>query len=563
MKYIGPNAYHQMIDPVTGATTLQLDPTSKAIEYSDRDLQIWLDKKAVPQDLGEHGLNEIKRIREEYENVKKFHKDNPNPTQEEVLEWFKTRKMPTKEEIEKGSALLDYLIKHHERLKFALEANTETFAIPSHSLMFSLLAMFAGKPERIPRDLLEKPYHERTPIEKEQAEKYLSEIFQTEKEVDFSEGKEKVFEKRIAMICDNPKVEGRAEISMSLFRHDLSFREERLAIYIKRTFGPEGIRHLLGLIIGLEENFRKGNFEWSVNEHLERLGYRKKSHGSFNPELKKMASEIIKIFTGLCITSVRKEGKNGSIKAKFLFMVEGFEIQTFEKEIIDEKITLVATDFWYKNAFSPSDGHAPQYTKLLKEIVRENHREHPLTLYLAPLLAIFWRMNPERKFKVKTLMQWCDLDTDGKYRSENLRDLESTLEYMMKKGYLGDWASNGETKLPSNCADPYGCILTLTPPEWLKHELTLIEQKRELPALPDKQKRLAKTEFVEIFEASGLSRKQFANSIGVTPQLVTAIINGKRSITSETSDKVRLFSAQRKKQEETKSTPLSGGIHPS
>ncbi len=61
--------------------------------------------------------------------------------------------------------------------------------------------------ERIPRELLDKPYNERTPIEKEQAEKYMSEIFQTEKEVDFSEGKEKLFEKRITMICDNPKVE--------------------------------------------------------------------------------------------------------------------------------------------------------------------------------------------------------------------------------------------------------------------------------------------------------------------------------------------------------------------
>jgi len=556
MKYIGPNAYSQITDLETGAIVWQLDLSSEAIEYTNQDLENALDKKVIPPDLGEFDLHEIRKIRKEYENIKKFCDANPNLTPDELREWSKNRDLCSKEEIIKKHDLLDYLIQHHERLKYTLEANTETFAIPSHSLMFSLLAMFAGKPERIPRALLDKPHHERTPTEKARAEKYLSAIFQTEQEIDFSEANVKVFEKRIAFICDNSKVEAKAEINMALFRHDLSFREERLALYIKRTFGSEGIRHFLGLIIGLEENYRKGSFAWSVNEHLERLGYRRKANGSFDPKLKKMASEILKIFTGLCITSTRKDGKSESIKAKFLFMVEGFEIQTFEKEIISEKITLVATDFWYKNAFSPVDGYAPQYTKLLKEIVCENHREHPLTLYLAPLLAIFWRMHPERKMRVLALMEWCDLDTSGKNRSTHLHSLESTLEYMIKKGYLGDWSCSGEAKFPSDCINPYGCVLTLIPPLWLKSELALIAQKREVPAFPDKRKRLTRAEFMKIFEASGLNRKQFANSIGVTPQLITAIINGKRPITSETSDKVRLFTVHRKKQTETKTTSL-------
>ncbi|HNA62984.1 MAG TPA: hypothetical protein PKW79_07900, partial [Rhabdochlamydiaceae bacterium] len=35
-------------------------------------------------------------------------------------------------------------------------SNKETFALPSHPLMFTLLAMFAGKPDMIPRRLLTK-----------------------------------------------------------------------------------------------------------------------------------------------------------------------------------------------------------------------------------------------------------------------------------------------------------------------------------------------------------------------------------------------------------------------
>ena len=547
MKYLGPNVYHTITDPQTGAITLQVDPTSRAIEYSPEDLQAWIEKSAVPSDLGEFGLEEIQRIQSELEAFRKFLEINPNSTAEDQLEWHKGRKIPTKLEMEKSCALIQYLLDNHEKLKLVLDAsaNSKTFAIPSHSLMFSLLAMFAGKPERIPRELLDKPHHERTPEEKEQAERYLNKIFETEEEVDYSDGIKKTTEKRIALICNNAKVEGKAEISWSLFRHCPLFREARLAQYIKRTFGPEGIRHLLGLIIGLEENFRKGHFEWSVNEHLERLGYRKKPYGSFDPDLKKTASEIIKIFTGFCITSTRKDGKNESIKAKFLFMVEGFEIQTFEKEIIDQRITLVATDFWYKNAFSPSDGQAVQYTKLLKEIVKESHREHPFTLYLTPLFAIFWRISPERKFKVRTLMEWCDLDYSGKYRSEHLKDLEATLDYMKQKNYLGEWTNDGEARLPSDCRDPYECVLTFTPPDWLKQEFLKIQQKREMPALPKKQKPLTKSEFLHIIDSSGLSRSQFANSIGVSSRLITAIINGKRPITANTSDKIRQFESQR------------------
>jgi hypothetical protein len=42
--------------------------------------------------------------------------------------------------------------------------------------MFTLLAMFAGKPDMIPRRLLSKPHSERTAIEQKQAEEFLSTI---------------------------------------------------------------------------------------------------------------------------------------------------------------------------------------------------------------------------------------------------------------------------------------------------------------------------------------------------------------------------------------------------
>lgn len=424
-------------------------------------------------------------------------------------------------------------------------SNKDTFALPSHALMFTLLAMFAGKPDMIPRRLLSKPHSEWTAIEQKEAEEFLSTILKVEKNTSYLNGRESVEEKYIAVVSDNPKVEAEAEIDISLFNADIRFREISLALYIKRTFGAEGLRHLLGLLIGLEENFRKGHFIWSVNEHLERLGHRRKSNGTFDYDLKKTASEIIRVFQSLFITARKKEGKKEVIQGERLFSIDGFRQEIFDKVVIDEKIKLRATDFWYKNAFEPKDGHTAKYTKLLKKIAQENHRQHPLTIYLTPLLAIFWRMNPQQKISIQSLMDWCDLDPSGRYKMRDLRSLESELNYMKEHGYLGDWSHTGEKILPSECIDPFNCSLTLTPPDWLDEELKLIQSNREIPALENKENKVATIEELkEIFKASKLTVRQFGNHLGITGPMVSLLLNQKRHITKEVSEKLRAFAAQ-------------------
>lgn len=420
-------------------------------------------------------------------------------------------------------------------------SNKDSFALPSHALMFTLLAMFAGKPDKIPRRLLSKPHDEWTADEQKEAEDFLSSIIRVEKNDSYLNAKEEPNDKYIAVVSNNPKVEAEAEITASILKEDLRFREMSLAVHIKRTFGAEGLRHLLGLLIGLEENFRKGNFIWSVNEHLARLGYTKKPYGGYDPELKKTSSEIIKVFTSLFITARKKEGKKEVIQGEKLFNIEGFRQEIFDKIIIDEKIKLSATEFWYKNAFEPKDGQSKKYTKLLKKVAHENHREHNLTIYLAPLLAIFWRMNPQQKLSVVSLMDWCDLDHKGRYKRRDLRSLEIELTYMKEKGYLGDWKSSGG-KLPSETDDPFKCSLTLTPPDWLDEELKLIQSKREAPAIEKKEETLLTIdEFREIFKKSNLNAKQFAANLGITGAMVCLILKEKRPIKEDISKRVREF----------------------
>jgi transcriptional regulator with XRE-family HTH domain len=425
----------------------------------------------------------------------------------------------------------------------------KTFAVPSHPLMFTLVAMFAGRPEKIPRKLLEKPYKDRTLEEQKQADEFLDAIFEQKPTRALEDLKEKAGKDEIvgiALVSDSPRVEAKAGISGTLFSKDFQFREESLGIYIKRIFGPVGLRHLLGLLIGLDDNLRQGTFSWSVNEHLERLGYRKIKGGrgeSFSPELKKMASEIVKIFTSLFITEWRKDrrGKRIEIEGKRLFYIEGFQLKMFNKEILDERITLGATNFWYKHAFEPPDGESPQYTKLLRKIARVNHQNHPLTIYLAPLLAIFWRIDPRGKsLSVKNLMEWCNLDA-GRRKMENIHKLQAELDYMKEHGFLGDWKSSGENPLPSKCQDPLKCILTLTPPYWLKKEFRKIMTKKETFRLTGPQKRplLTKEEIATLIKKLGYTQQDFANHIGKSRQWISGILRGTKHISRETSDKIR------------------------
>lgn len=411
------------------------------------------------------------------------------------------------------------------------------FAIPSHPLMFTLLALFSGKPEKIPRKLLEKPFNERTPEEKKEAEEFLSSIFQTH--TVYEDGKE--LEIKYAIISSNPMVEAKADIQNTLFQDDIRFQEESLAVYIKKTFGAEGLRHLLGLIIGLEENFRQGYFYFDMDEHLGRLGYKKHKGETFTRELKETTTEIVKIFTSLVITAKRKDRETYNIHWEKLFSIDGGD-QTIDfnsKKIIKERIKIRALDYWYRNAFQTRDDKDPQYVKLLKKIAQENHREHPLTVYLTPLLAIFWRIAPERKFKVKSLMEWCNLDTSGYKRTDHLKDLEGELNYMKAHGYLGEWLNNGESSLPSSCKDPFNCTLTLTPPEWLSEEIKKIKNRREKLLPPGKKNPIISIETLhKIMKEKKLSQSQLANNLGISRQMINDILHEKKGVSSQLSKEI-------------------------
>ena len=97
-------------------------------------------------------------------------------------------------------------------------------------------------------------------------------------------------------------------------------------------------------------------------------------------------------------------------------------------------------------------------------------------------------------------------------------------------------------KLPSECKNSLFCILQITPPMWLKEELKLIRTKKEI-LIENKEKEnsiMTMEEFKEILEKSGLTKKNFANKLGISRQMVSGIYNGKKKITKKISNIIRV-----------------------
>ena len=417
-----------------------------------------------------------------------------------------------------------------------IQENPETFALPSLPVMFTLLALFAGKPDRIPRAnfiTYEKDRERLTENDQKEADAILSALMGKRVE-DRTETGEPIF-KQNYIVSDNVKLEATGRFDLGLFRDDLAEQERELSLYLKRTFGPEGLRHFLALIIGLDENFRKGFFEWNINDHIKRLGIQKKKSRTYDKEARITATNIMKIFTNLFLTAQKKDGDREVLAGLRLFSIDGYNIETLKDEIVNEALLIRAADFWYKKAFA-NEKDGQKYTKLLKKIAKVNHREHPYVLKLAPLLAVFWRMDKDNKrgLSVESLMDWCDLDYTGHKRTDNLRALEGQLDYMIEHGYLGDWENTGENKYPSQCKTPFNCTLTLHAPEWFSGEMKSIRDRREALRLPAAGRPVSITPetIQDLKREFGISNKKLANHLGVTPQLIGAILTGRRRITA-------------------------------
>lgn len=429
---------------------------------------------------------------------------------------------------------------YHQPIPQAQEAAAavDTFAFPSHEIMQRLLAIFAGKPQRLPEKYLTRDQAMNSQDENQYIADFVNSVLQETfvKETYGNHNELIQVKEQIAIISNNPLVDGKARIPEDLF-NDLAQREENLALYIQKTFGAEGLRHFLGLVIGFDEHGRKGVYHFTINEHLDRLGYQRSKKGSYDPAIKWKALRIIQLFSSLELTISSRKGNKEKISNIKLFSLDRYDLERKidSGEFIHMKFLLRANEDWYGKAFQQTDNRSQQYTQLLKKIAAENHREHPLVIYLTPQLAIRWRINKFQplSLRVSTIMEMCDLDHSHtcKNRMRDLRDLESELTYMVEMGYLGQW-SNKDGGLPSDNCHSFNCVLQLAPPNWLCNSMRKSIQG----------KGASSTITVEglqwIQQQTDLSQNKMAEILGVTRQHMSRIFLGRCRISSKLSQKI-------------------------
>jgi DNA-binding XRE family transcriptional regulator len=425
-------------------------------------------------------------------------------------------------------ALNKHILDRIEELRKAYIKN-HTFALPSGSIMFTLLSLFSGKPIKTPGALQKA---NRTDQEQVNVEKYVQSVITHEVTGQSYDASTNLIQNvsKIGLLKDGVRIKATANLDNVTL-----FNDESLAVYIKKTFGAEGLRHFLALIIGIEENGRTGIIEWNVQEHLGRLGYKKKQGGGFKHEQKQAAIAIVKLLSELVIIAYRKDKQKEYISFKQLFSVIEMKAEkSIKTGYIKETFVIRAEDYWY--SLTGTEKQAP-YTKLLKDIIKESHRDHYLTLLLAPLLAVFWRMESERVISVENLMNWCSLDTTSSLWKRELRTLEKELNYMQERRYLGNWSHNGQNLLPSDCVKPLKCMLTLEPPNWLRKEIApILDKAKSFKKEPD---RLSKESFKSLYQQSGLSAVEFGNLLGVSKQTIHKILREDQPVSPKLSKTIQ------------------------
>jgi DNA-binding XRE family transcriptional regulator len=492
-------------------------------EYKQLYEKYYVDKEIDTQEYVSKLIEHVDQSIRHNENMLMLH----NRLDINSLDRIKDMSNPLLKKIGKSLKFVEDVSTELKNLKIQLQNKSAYFAIPSNAYMLLILPLFTGNTKRIPKRLLTDDF------KTEEAKEYINQVV-IRKNESFIDVNDRYIDREttIALVADTPKVYASSEIdTMSLFSENIEEKEHLLAMYLRTTFGSVGIKHFLGYLIALDENQRNGTFVFDVNEHLHRLGYRKKSNGDYDPNLKKEAYDILKVLTNLTITIESKTRKNRTIVREKFFNLDA-DYHTLKNNKIDSLYRVRASDSWYKNSMFTMDGQLPQYTRLLKAIAQESAKDHSYTLYLAPLFAVYWRINGSMTWSLKSLLEWCNINIDKEHnKSRLLKNIESELQFMQIQGYLGNWKTKSGKDLSYHRLND---IIELTPPDYLGSKLGQIDSKKN----SNTKSVINKEQLKSICKESGLTQKQIASALGISPSALSKIVNGQRGISREINYRV-------------------------
>lgn len=279
-------------------------------------------------------------------------------------------------------------------------------------------------------------------------------------------------------IPDGPSDEGRLNDSTRL---------------LVRSFGPEGLKHFFSMLIALDEGRHQGWYAFDANEHLDRLGYRRRQEGAglyhHSGNVRK-ARRIVGVLssvraeltynptTGTLTTSIRLFAATTDDQAAGTQAIrwESTSPTPLERVLspVQDGELIIANPEWYAGvAQTGGRKTGKRYTRQLRRLATEDARENGIALRLGAYLPIRHRLNGPGPgcLKWATLMRWAGLNPEGRHASNDLKELRAELDYMTDQGYIGGWQETGR-------GDGLDEVVELTAPDWLRASLSSIRRRR-------------------------------------------------------------------------------------
>ena len=516
---IKPAAY-SFTEDQKGHKSLNPLASARSVMYDHKILRTCIDNNIFP----EHLANAAKQLLEQINKQSKFSKDHPDPTKEDYIEKYKKHFDNFDiNAIKLQVDLLDYILNNIDHLNHLLVelfgTNYGVFGVPTGQKAIEISKLFTenNKEKQKIKKILNR--NRSNPTQKDEADTAA------------------ICAKHIKKNKDNTRMVVVQETKTDLIMVESdnnAMSDEDLLLYTMRVYGPEGLKHFYAILSLIYKSFDKNNVEWILDDHLERIGCKKSSRGSFKTEDKEMATKTMTCFIELKPVYQEKYNNN---ERRYEPLLAVYGITVYKGRFIS-KITVAPTD-WYTESFTVTGDKSLQYSKITEKIATIPH-EYNLALLLITEWLIDLRINGRIRRKIKTIMEKHDLQTNGKRRLEDLDKLEKQINFIKEEGYFKIINESDPSKTPFECDNPYEVILEISSPNWQLPEIAHIIESRTKPYL----RRIPKRPLIsmEVFKKALKqfpTQQQFAEHLGIERTLVTKILSGKRKISVDVSDKIR------------------------
>jgi hypothetical protein len=251
---------------------------------------------------------------------------------------------------------------------------------------------------------------------------------------------------------------------------------EAVTASIRAWKGPEGLRHWAALLRLLAvEGGRTGRVRWSLDAHLDALGYAADTRR--DPALRREIAALVELFTKL---ELAVYAADGTLRSRLpILVVTAKHDRLRGAEWALEGMELDINPWLYRGVRDAHGELGKDWYPAPVELAQIDHRRFPYAIGLGIILAIRWRWDWHDGRDHCALTGQMLLDTAGiPYRrheaGETWTTLQHTLEELVRCGALGRYEWIGEPwRLASTCR--------LHPAQWARERTVHGLRPQELP----------------------------------------------------------------------------------